>query len=290
MTQRTRYETSKFAKKTKKQTKKKKWNWKQENDNKITKHDEEISVIKTKATVFLHPITNTRKIHPFSFSLMIGWYLSLFGCALLGEQLSWHRNILTNEQRNNKSVWFFLVSKSKENGFFIQWQMQKKKYTMLPFLWFFFGDVWVSFFFVDWVKSFLEEQKYFRTWSQIKAKTKTQKTRQFSKRLGEGLEKKGARTLCERQQFLHWHRKKKRRKLFFLNSIVVVGNKINMGCVCVYCPMWWLFQPNTSIFKSIQEQTEKILCQTYELFWCDFCIWNKYQSKIEKNWSKLRFL
>ena len=33
--------------------------------------------VKTKATIF-SPITNARKMHPFLFSLMIGWYLSLF--------------------------------------------------------------------------------------------------------------------------------------------------------------------------------------------------------------------
>ena len=56
---------------------------------------EDISVSKQKQ-IFFHPMTNSTKLRPFPFSLMIGWYLSFFRfLILLREKLSWSRKILT---------------------------------------------------------------------------------------------------------------------------------------------------------------------------------------------------
>ena len=74
-----------------------------ENSNKC-----EDVLCQNKSKCFLCSTTNARKIHSFLFSLMIGWSFELLEFFLLGEQLSWSRNILTNDQTNIKE-WIFLA-------------------------------------------------------------------------------------------------------------------------------------------------------------------------------------
>ena len=206
-----------------------------------------IFLYQNKSNFFLHPRTNARKIHPFLFLwyLDVIWVSSVLFCwvkSCLGTEIS------SQMKKQQKMCVVCLVSKSKEKGFSIQWQMQKKKYIVLPFLWFFFVVMFefLSFLLIGWI-AFLEQKYFDQIISKIKAKTKTQKTFQFPKDWEKGSKRKML-AHCVKTT-VYPLAQKKERKIYFLNSIVVVGNKINMVCVCVCCPMWWLFQPNISISK-----------------------------------------
>ena len=145
--------------------------------------------IKTKVTFFA-PKNKCKKNSPFSFSLIIGCYLSFFGFVLLGKKLSWHRNILTNE-KTTKNVCGLSCVKVKRKGFFNPMTNAKEKIYCVAFsLVLFCGDVWVSFFFVNWVNSFLRAEIFWQIISKIKAKTKTQKPFQFPKDWEKGSKRK----------------------------------------------------------------------------------------------------
>ena len=177
-----------------------------------------------------------------------------------------------NNKMNKKTKKYVcFLCQIQRKWFSNQWQCKKKVHCVVSFL-VLFWCVWVSFFFADWVNGFLRAETLSQIISKIKAKTKTKTPTNFQE-LSERFKKERFSHIVQHNTTVS-PLSQKERKMYFLSSIVVVGNKINMVCVCVCVGlMWWLFQPNKSIYNSRADW--KILRQAHALFWCDFWICRK---------------
>ena len=129
------------------------------------------------------------------------------------------------------------------------------------------------------------EQKYFPTWPQKqKQKQKLKKPANFQKTRRRVQKKRCSHIV--KQQFLHWH--KKRKKNIFSQLNCCCGKRDTHG-VCVRVVRCDDCFNQTQVFPRRFKSWLRVLCQAYELFWCNFCICNKYQSKMKKK-SELVFL
>ena len=214
----------------------------------------------------------------FLWSLDAIWVSSVLFCwvkSCLGTEIS------AQMKKQQKCV-VWLVSKQKRMVFHPMTKCKRKN----PLCCLFFGSFvvmfeFLSFLLIGW-KAFLE-QNYFHTCLKNTSKNKNAKTCQFSKNCW----KRKVLAHCEKQQFLLWH--KKRKKNVFSQFNCCCGKQDKHVCVCVLSNVMTVSTKH-KYFQVDSRADWKILCQTYELFWCDFCICNKHQSKIEKKDQNFVFL
>ena len=171
--------------------------------------------VKSKHYFFFTQEQMQEKFTLFSFSLIIGCYLSVFSFVLFGWKAVLAAEISAQMKKQQKCV-VWLVSKQKRMVFHPMTKCKRKNPLCCPFFGLFCGDVWVSFFFVDWVNRLSWSQKYFHTCLKNTSKNKNSKTCQFSKDCW----KRKVLAHCEKQQFLLWHKPKKEKCIFSIQLLL----------------------------------------------------------------------
>ena len=218
MKQRMRYETNNKTKKNKRneiRTKKR---------QKLAKCEN--FCVKTNITFFA-PKNKCKKIHTLFFFFDHWMLFECLRCCFVGWKAVLAQKYPHKWQKQQKCV-VCLVSKQKRMVFHRMTKCKRKLIHCVAFsliLWW-----WcLSFFLFCWLGEKLSwSRAIFSHVSKIQAKQKRKNMPIFKDTVG----KEQVLAHCEKQQFLLWH-KQKERKMYFLNSIVVVGNKKNMVCVCV---------------------------------------------------------